>query len=333
MKQVVFSRAQWVALFFKGMGMGAADIVPGVSGGTIAFITGIYHRLLLAISSISLRSLKLLRSDGLAAAWRSIDGTFLTVLALGVVVSILSLARLISFLLQNHAEPLWSFFFGLIIASAVLLVKSIPPVAENEKNTPVADGHGKLQWRAIKLLLIGGGGLVFAYGLTELSPAQIDPTATMLFFAGAIAISAMILPGISGSFILVLLGLYEPILNAIKSFDLVSVGIFMGGCLVGILCFARLLSWLMSLYQREVFAFLIGIMIGSLNKVWPWKETLTFRINSHGEQVPLMQANVLPHEYLAITGIEPNVLICVISVVIGAGMVMSIEWFGRGSKA
>ena len=294
-------------LYAKGMAMGAADVVPGVSGGTVAFITGIYDELLRSIAAIPNAVAPLLRGR-VAEAWRTANATFLLVLFAGVLTSIFSLAQLISYLLEEHPIPVWSFFFGLILVSVHLVGKEI-----QRRNLS----------RLISLCL----GVGFAYWITVASPVQWNASGVSLFLAGAIAICAMILPGISGSFILVLLGLYPVVLGAVKAFDAGIMLTFAGGCLVGLLSFARLLSWVLRRWRDLTLAFLTGLMLGSLNKVWPWKETLTWRTNSHGEQVPVLEQNLLPGAFGELTGQDPQVLLAVLLAVAGIVLVLGLEWF------
>lgn len=303
-------------LFVKGMAMGAADVVPGVSGGTIAFISGIYEELLKSIKSADVQSLKLLLSFKLKEFWVHINGGFLLPLFIGIVVSIISLAKGISYLLDHEPVLIWSFFFGLIIASILFIIKQVK------------------EWS------IGGvgaliAGAIIAYGITVMAPAQIPDGLVYIFFAGALAICAMILPGISGSFILLLLGAYSTILGAVSGcIDAVRagewmalaehgtiLGVFIAGCALGITSFARALSWMFQNAYNATIALLSGFMLGSLNKVWPWKETLETRLNSHGEEVPFIQENVWP---LAYDG-EPNILMAVILMVLGFGVVFVLE--------
>ena len=262
-------------VFFRGLAMGAADVVPGVSGGTIAFITGIYGRLLDAISGVSPALLTPLRREGFAAAWKQLDGTFLLTLGSGILVAIASLAKVIHYLLMHHPIALWAFFFGLIIASCWHIGRTIQ------------------QWRWQELAAIVLGTVVAGW-ISMASPTEIEASLPVVFVAGSIAICAMILPGISGSFMLLLMGLYGPVMAAIKGLDLPLLGTFAAGALLGLLLFSRLLSWLLHHFESVVLALLTGFMVGSLVKVWPWKETLLTRINSKGEEVPFIQSNVLP---------------------------------------
>ncbi len=301
--------SSYFALIAKGMAMGAADVVPGVSGGTIAFITGIYDRLINALKSFNPALLKVLGKEGVAAAWRHIDGTFLLCVFGGVLSSILSFAHGITWLLSNYPEMLWAFFFGLILVSGVHMIRQVQ--------------HWHLG--TITTLLLGVG---LAYLLGVLAPNSLEPEPLTLFFAGAIAICAMILPGISGSFMLLMMGLYAPVIDAVRGLNFEVLLVFGFGCIGGLLSFSHILSWLLQRHRDLAIALLTGLMLGALSKVWPWKETLQTRINSSGEQVPLIQVNVSPMNYESITG-QPAYLIESIGLMLFAIiLVAAIEWFG-----
>lgn len=295
--------------FLKGMAMGIAEVIPGVSGGTIAFITGIYETLLHSIKSINLGLLKTLKQDGISGVWRAVNGNFLAALFAGMAVSIVAFVNIITYLMTHHKEALWAFFFGLIVASAVYIGKQV-------KKWDVA---------AIGLLILGLG---FAYYITVASPAQGNEALWFVFISGAIAISAMILPGISGSFILLLMGMYTFIIptvkEALKTFSSESLTIlvvFGAGCLVGLLTFANVLSWTFKNYRNQTLALLTGFMIGSLNKVWPWRNVLQTRTNSKGEEVPFLEQSVLPSAYAG----EPYVLWVIIFMIVGFALVFALE--------
>ena len=298
---------EYLKIFLKGMAMGAADVVPGVSGGTIAFITGIYTRLLDAISSVNLEALKKLRAEGFKSAWAHIDGTFLLALGAGILTAIISLAKVIHHLLMTHQVMLWSFFFGLIIASCVHIGRTIP------------------QWRLKEIAMLVVGAVIAAF-ISLASPTETAVTLPIVFAAGSIAICAMILPGISGSFILLLMGLYTPVIAAIKGFDLPVLLTFAAGAGLGLLLFSRLLSWLLHHYASVVLALLTGFMVGSLVKVWPWKETLSTRINSKGEEVPFVQQMALPV-------FDEMVVVSIFLMFSGAILVIGLERFGSGNSA
>ncbi|QUM76808.1 DUF368 domain-containing protein [Moritella sp. 24] len=277
-----------VSIFLKGMAMGAADVVPGVSGGTIAFITGIYDTLLGSISRITPSLIGMIKKDGLKAAFDYINGTFLIVLLAGILTSILTLARVITWMLNTHPIPLWSFFFGLIIISVNHMFKQVE------------------YWKVNRFIAVLAG-IAFAYCITVLQPLNLEPTSINILLAGSIAICAMILPGVSGSFILLMLGMYTPILAAAKSLDIITLGTFAAGCAIGILTFSHVLTWVLKHYRDIALTFLTGLMIGTLGKLWPWKETLTWRTNSKGLEVPLLERNLSPFSFEDITG-QPALL-------------------------
>ncbi len=292
-------------LFLKGMGMGAFDIVPGVSGGTIAFITGIYEELISSIKSVDLVALKMLLDRNFLAFWKKINGKFLLILVSGILVSLLSLAKLISGLMESHPIQLWSFFFGLIIISALVVCRDVK------------------KWRGnVVLGLILG--CVVAFFITTIAPAETPNNIFTVFLSGAVAICAMILPGISGSFILIILGKYAFIVNALTSFDLGTIIIFSLGCVLGLLSFSRFISWLFKKYHDLAIAVLAGFMIGSLNKVWPWKQTVSTFVDRHGEIKPLMQENILPTTFQSL-GQEPYFWQAMLFFTLGVGLVVFLE--------
>lgn len=295
-----------ILIYLKGIAMGGADVVPGVSGGTVAFITGIYTELLDSIKSCDLEALKLLSKFKIKELWAKVNGAFLLPLFLGIATSLLTLSKLIKHLLEAEPISLWSFFFGLIIISSILVLREIK------------------QWKVTTFIpmLIGIG---IAYFITVTTPAQTTEALWFVFIAGCIAICAMILPGISGAFILLILGKYEFILHALNERDFLVIGVFALGCAVGLLSFARGVSWLLKNYHDVAVALLSGFMIGSLNKVWPWKIALGFRINSEGKQVPTITENVLPGEYLRQTGEYPLLLQAILFMALGVFIVVLIE--------
>ncbi|QUM84828.1 DUF368 domain-containing protein [Moritella sp. 28] len=295
-----------VSIFIKGMAMGAADVVPGVSGGTIAFITGIYDTLLGSISRITPSLIGMIRKDGLKSAFDYINGTFLIVLLAGILTSIFTLARVITWMLHTHPIPLWSFFFGLIIISVNHMFKQVE------------------YWKVSRFVavIIGIG---FAYSITVLQPLNLEPTSINILLAGSIAICAMILPGISGSFILLMLGMYAPILAAAKSIDIVTLGTFAAGCVIGILTFSHVLSWVLKHYRDIALTFLTGLMIGTLGKVWPWKETLTWRTNSSGLEVPLLERNLSPFSFEQVTGQPALLAYAIVAMLAAVILILALE--------
>ena len=258
-------------LYLKGVFMGIAEIIPGVSGGTIAFITGIYEELINSIKSINTNTLKLLVTFKFSAFWRAVNGTFLITLIFGMLTSILVLSRFIVYLLDDHPFKIWGFFFGLIIASGILIFYQIQKIG-------------------IAVLLSFVIGLSIASYIALQAPSITPNTNFFIFLSGAIAISAMILPGISGSFILVFLSKYEFILKALNSFDTAVISIFLAGCIVGLVTFSRVFSYLFKKYSDVVISVLIGFLGGSLFKIWPFYEVLEY--NSSNE--PIYTTPILP---------------------------------------
>lgn len=299
--------------FLKGMAMGIAEVIPGVSGGTIAFITGVYEKLLDAIKAINPSLITTLKNDGIKGVWEAVNGTFLVALFGGMGVSIILFTKLITGLMETNKELLWAFFFGLIVASTIFIGKQI-------KHWNISTGG---------FLLLG---LAVAYYITIGVPAQGSDSLIMVFFSGAIAISAMILPGISGSFILLLMGMYQIILPAVSEFietrsmdSFVIVAVFAAGCLVGILTFSNVFSWTFKKYKEQTLAVLTGFMVGSLNKVWPWRNVLETRMNSKGEEVPFMDSSVLPMNYEG----DPMIFGVIALAIVGGGIVFVMERFSE----
>jgi putative membrane protein len=303
----------YLLLTLKGMGMGAADVVPGVSGGTIAFIAGIYEELVNSIKSINLNALKLFFSGKFAAFWKAINGNFLLAVVLGIGISIFSLAKGLEYLLHHYPILVWSFFFGLILASAIYVGGSIK------------------KWKA-GTIIAGIAGVVVAYFITAISPAEANITWFFIFISGSIAICAMILPGISGSFILVLLGMYKFILGAVSDLNIPVLLVFIAGALIGIIAFSNLLSWLIKNYHNLTIATLTGFMIGSLNKVWPWKEVTETFIDRHNVVRPLTERNILPATYENLTGNQAWLTGALLLAIVGFGLIFAIESLTKKRK-
>lgn len=295
--------SSYFMIFIKGIGMGAADVIPGVSGGTIAFLTGIYQELLTSIKSINLQAFKLLAKGRLGQFWKYVNGNFLISLILGIMLSFFSLAKLMKYLMAHQPVPLWSFFFGLIVASAILILKDIDL---------------KKIGNDISLIL----GTCFGVAICLLSPAETSNDLWFIFLCGAIAICAMILPGISGSFILLLLGKYEYMLSALSDLKIGIIVVFAFGAAIGILSFSRLLSWLLDKYYYTTISALAGIMTGSLVKVWPWQHIL-----ESGVSRP-----VLPHFPLLDPIHAGHLTQAVLFAVIGVALVLVLELSANRKK-
>ena len=299
----------YAGLALKGAGMGASDIIPGVSGGTIAFITGIYEELVNSIKSVDATALKLFFSFRIKDFWNHINGNFLLAVVAGIMVSIFSLSHLIEYLLLNYPVYIWSFFFGLIVASAFIILRTY--LAWN--------------WQYIVSLLAG---IALAYWITSVSPSETSTAYWFIFVSGAIAICAMILPGISGSFILLLLGKYQYILNAVTEFRVGVLLVFILGALTGIISFSNLLSWLLKKFHDITIILLAGFMIGSLNKIWPWKQVIATYTDRHGEIRPLTEMNILPSVSDPAHGFLPAVLFALA----GVAVVILLDLVSKSSK-
>ena len=298
----------YLILYLKGMLMGAADLVPGVSGGTIALITGIYKELLQSINSISLTNLKLWKQEGIKSVWKKLNGPFLLAIFGGILSSILLLTRILEWLIENHPLVLWSFFFGLLIASIIYLFRA------------------ELSFSMLNLLYVCFGAVI-SFMVTQLNGGANQTSLWYLFLSGFIGISAMILPGLSGAYILVVMGVYQTVLSNVRvaqdlilNFDQTQfintasiLGVFILGILVGIKVFAKFLSWLLNRYPQRSIAVLVGLMIGALHKVWPWQNTVG---NSVKETVA-----VLPQAYNG----EPLLVITTMWMLIGFGILFLIE--------
>ncbi len=298
---------KYALTYFKGIAMGAADIVPGVSGGSIALIAGIYQELLNSINSFSVDNLKLLTRFEFTKFFKAVNGKFLLSLLLGILTSVFALSSVITYLMANHPIPLWSFFSGLILVSAFLILKDIR------------------RWHLGIVLAVLVGALI-AWWVTNLPPTTTPDAMWFTFLSGSIAICAMILPGISGSFILLILGQYESILQAVKDRNVLKLAVFAAGCAVGILTFSRVVSWLLKKYHSVTIGLLSGFMLGSVNELWPWKLVTAWRTSSSGEQKPFLDENVLPGNYMELVGQEPQVLAAITAFAFGIILVLLIEW-------
>lgn len=307
---------QYLLVTAKGLAMGAADVVPGVSGGTIAFISGIYEELIETIHKIDLGFFKIWKKDGFLSAWRLYNLSFLLALFSGVFISILSFAKLITWLLNDYPIMVWSFFFGLVVASIVYVGQQI------------------INWR-LSLIIV----LVFAstlsYFITIADPIGSPDSIWFLFLAGFVAIIAMILPGISGAFILLLLGAYTAVIGFVTqltegittlngSLFLAAFGkllVFGIGAIMGLKMFSRMLNWMFKHHKNMTLAVLTGFMVGALNKIWPWKEVLEYRTNHAGEEIPFIERSILPSNYSA----DPQILYAVLFAIIGFLTIFLLE--------
>lgn len=296
---------KYILTFFKGIAMGAADVIPGVSGGTIAFLTGIYSELLSSIKSINFNAVKLLLTGKFSEFSKAVNLKFLLAVASGILISIFSLARLMQYLLVNHPIPLWSFFMGLIAASAIFVLREI----------------GK--WKFVHIVSLLAGIVIAAY-ICLVSPSQTTEEYWFIFISGAIAICAMILPGISGSFILLLMGKYAFIMKAVTDFNIPVLATFAVGAILGIIAFSHFLTWLLKKYYKPTICVLAGFMIGSLVKVWPWKKVL--------DEASHIDRPIFPGHFETITGQSSELFLAVLFTLIGISLVFGIEFIAKAMK-
>ena len=295
---------EYAGLVARGFAMGSADVVPGVSGGTMAFILGIYEELINSIRTIARPEfLRPLSKGRLLEAFRAINGGFLLAVGSGIILAILTLAKAIEWALENHPIWVWSFFFGLVLASVVTVARRVA------------------KWNPL-LFFYSIAGAVGAWIFVGLVPVQTPETWWFLFLAGAIAICAMILPGISGAFLLLLLGKYDYVLGAVNDRNIEPIFWVVLGALVGIVSFAQVLGWLFRRFHDPTVAALTGLMVGSLRKVWPWKEDVAWILGRHGERVPTVQRNVLPD-------VGGEVVVALLVGLAGLVLVMILEWWAN----
>lgn len=296
----------YILIFLKGLGMGAADSVPGVSGGTIAFISGIYEELITTIGGINFSLVKIWRRGGFGMMWKKLNGNFLVALFLGVGVSIFSLMRLANYMLENHPILIWSFFFGLVLASIWFVFKAIK----------------KWHLGTVIILLIAA---VISYWLTTLSAGgSVEHSVWFLFLSGAIAVIAMILPGISGAFILVLLGAYQEITEAVTNFDIKKIIFVVAGMVIGLLSFSKVLKWLFDKYEALTLAALTGFIIGSLNKIWPWKKVLESKIINEKIHITA-EKSIMPTNFEG----DPKIVGALIFFFIGFLLILLLEFAAK----
>jgi len=289
----------------KGIAMGAADVVPGISGGTIAFMTGIYQELIDSLKSIDHIAVKKLIKLDIKAFWNHINGSFLLAVFSGILFSIFTLARLMTFLLVNHPIPLWSFFMGLVTASTIFIMKEVKG------------------WD-FRIYLSVTIGIAIAVWISLVSPTETSNALWFIFISGVIAICAMVLPGISGSFILLLMGKYAYMMSAINELNIPVIIVFVLGAATGLISFSHLLSWLFKKYHDITIALLAGFMVGSLVKVWPWK---TPSLNYEGIDYP-----ALPSQFEAVTGHSPQIFRALFFLIIGLSIVYVIEFLANTMK-
>lgn len=308
----------YLFILLKGLCMGAADVVPGVSGGTIAFITGIYDEWLGSLKRCTPAVLLMLKREGIVKTWQYINGNFLVALFGGILISLKTFAAVVLIAMDTYPILVWAFFSGLVGASIYHLVRE-------QRGWGLTEAFGLLF------------GIAFILAISFMAPAQLPGHGWILFLGGFVAICAMILPGISGSFILLLVGLYPVFLQAIHNLEIVKLLWFGAGCICGLVVFSRFLLWLLNSYHNQTLSVLIGFLVGSLYVTWPWKNALLTTTDSHGRTVVLQQENLNPFNFLAVTGSEPTIGLAILWAFLGVALVLGVElaahWIKRRSSA
>ncbi|MFP6803140.1 MAG: DUF368 domain-containing protein [Pseudomonadales bacterium] len=299
---------KYIRIVLVGVLMGAAEVVPGVSGGTIAFVSGFYERLVNGIARLTPFSLLELPKIGFATWWKKYDLGFLFVLFGAMLVSILILARGVSYLLAEHPVGIWSFFFGLVLSSIFVVGRRLLPLS-------VESGLAFVVGVAVGMVVV------------RIIPFEAEISGFTLFAGGCIAVCAWILPGLSGSFLLLVLGLYQTVIAAIKNFELLTLGYLGLGCVVGLMCFSRILTVLLARFYDVTVALLVGFMLGSLTKIWPWKHTTSYQIKHDGGQIPVVQEPVLPGAYEQLTGGDPEIVLALAALVTGVFVIFLMDRF------
>lgn len=299
---------KYIRIVLVGVLMGAAEVVPGVSGGTIAFVSGFYERLVNGIARLTPFSLLELPKIGFATWWKKYDLGFLFVLFGAMLVSILILARGVSYLLAEHPVGIWSFFFGLVLSSIFVVGRRLLPLS-------VESGLAFVVGVAVGMVVV------------RIIPLEAEISGFTLFAGGCIAVCAWILPGLSGSFLLLVLGLYQTVIAAIKNFELLTLGYLGLGCVVGLMCFSRILTVLLARFYDVTVALLVGFMLGSLTKIWPWKHTTSYQIKHDGGQIPVVQEPVLPGAYEQLTGGDPEIVLALAALVTGFFVISLMDRF------
>lgn len=301
------SLKDYLLILLKGLCMGAADVVPGVSGGTIAFLTGVYEEWLQSLKRCTPAVLLRLKRDGIVNTWKYINGNFLLALFGGILISLKTFASLVLLGMERYPILVWAFFSGLLATSVIHLLRG-------------QRGWGKTE--AVGVLM----GIGFVLAISLMAPAQLPGYGWMLFLGGFIAICAMILPGISGSFILLLVGLYPVFLQAIHELDIIKLIWFGAGCICGLVVFSRFMLWLLNTYHTQTMSVSVGLLVGSLYVTWPWKEVLSTTINSEGKEIVLQQISVSPNTYAQLTNNDPMVIAAILCALIGASLVLGLEY-------
>ena len=295
-----------IKVFIVGLIMGAAEVVPGVSGGTIAFVSGFYERLVDAIHRLTPMRLFDLRTMGIRELWKSLDMNFLLLLFGAMAISILLLARGVAYLLVNHPVGMWSFFFGLVLTSVFVVGRKLSPLN-------------------LEVMMAIAAGTAVGLVVSQIVPLEAEVSPLVLFAGGCIAVCAWILPGLSGSFVLLILGLYQSVIVAVKDLDFITLSYLGAGCIVGLMSFSQILSLLLRRFRNSTIAVLVGFMLGSLVKIWPWKHTTSYQLKPDGGQIPVVQEPVLPGSYQYLTGEDPAIFAAIAAFIVGCALILVLD--------
>ena len=313
---------KYILLYVKGLTMGAVDLVPGVSGGTVAFITGIYEELIESLRSFTPKNFKLFFSGKFKAFWKAVNGNFLLILATGIGTSIISLVKVVLYVLEHHPVATWSFFFGLILISTFSILRTVRKFS-------------------IPLFVCFCTGAVIAYMITVMSASQTPNDLWFIFLCGTLAVCALLLPGTSGSFVLLLMGKYQYILDALDNFKITIILVFASGAVFGLLSFSHFLSWLLRKYHDISIALLSGFLFGSLNKVWPWKVQINMANNEvwpwnlekfNDHSLSLVEKNHLPHIFEQVTGVDAHLFTGIVFATLAVALYLTIEIIAKRRK-
>ncbi|MFC2992510.1 DUF368 domain-containing protein [Halomonas tibetensis] len=304
---------RYPGIFLRGAGMGAADAVPGVSGGTIAFVTGIYEELIHTIKQFGPSAFTAWRQGGMPMLVAHLNLGFIIPLMAGIAGSLITVAHLVVWLMDDYPLLLNGFFFGLVAASALVV------------------GRHPSDWKWWHLLPLVAG-LLLAHSLPAVMPliTLIGSPDLMLIVGGAIAISALLLPGVSGSFLLLTMGLYGTVMQGIRTFDFGLIAVFGVGCLIGLFFFSRLLSWLLRRHHAATLQLLVGFIVGSLPVLWPWRELVRYQLGPEGQMIPLDYRYLTPGDFAMLTGESAQLLAVAALMLVGLALVLLLDRTGRG---
>lgn len=296
----------YIFLFLKGLCIGASGVLHGISGASMALLLGIYHEFIFSLAALDANAFQLLKEKKIGAFWKRINGNFLLAVLTGIITGLLTLRALFSFYYTQHPIFISSFFFSLVIIAALLLLRRIT------------------RWNMVVAAFILLG-LALSYYITRASPFDTPDHFLFSFVAGLFAGFSFVVPGVSGAFILMFIGKYQVILASFGSLEIDVIILFIAGGILGILVIARFMARLLADFHNEAVALFAGLMIGSLNKIWPWREVIEYATTLQGKRIPAFDKSILPWRYLELTGKDPQVFYAILMMALGVFMVVLIE--------